>query len=142
MRIALLVVFSAVLTLTAYPVLAEDELTKLAGKWTVETFQFNGMPVAEMLGAVREFKGDQYSLTPKSGQTYSGSVKIDAAQRPQHIDLILADRTLRGIYEITGETAANTVLRLAYTLEGDARPTDFVSNADSGVVLVVHKRSE
>jgi uncharacterized protein (TIGR03067 family) len=142
MKTALLVAFSvgSLLlgeTFFAAAALADDELTKLSGKWTVESFQFNGQPVAEMLAAVREFNGDQYTLTPKSGQTFSGTVKIDAAQMPKQIDLMLADRMLRGIYEIEG-----TTLKLAYTLEGDARPSAFESTANSGVVLVVHKKSE
>lgn len=136
MRTALLVAFSLTTSIFAGAALADDELVKFAGKWTVESFEFNGMPVAEMLGAIREFNGDQYSLTPKSGQTYSGTVKIDATQTPKQVDLMLADRTLRGIYEIEGAT-----LKLAYALEGDARPTAFESKADSGVVLVVHKKS-
>jgi uncharacterized protein (TIGR03067 family) len=90
-----------------------------------------------MLAAVREFKADQYSLTPKSGQTFSGTFKIHAAQTPKQIDLMLPDRTLRGIFEIDG-----TTLRLAYALEGDARPTTFESKPDSGIVLVMHKKSE
>lgn len=137
MRTALLVAFSIASALVAETALADDELTKLAGKWTVESFEFNGQPVAEMLAAVREFKADQYSLTPKSGQTFSGTFKIDAAQTPKQIDLMLPDRTLRGIYELDGAT-----LKLAYALEGDARPTAFESKPDSGVVLVVHKKTE
>lgn len=117
--------------------MADDELAKLAGKWTVESFEFNAQPVTEMIGAVREFKGDSYTLTPNSGQTFSGTFKVDASQTPKQIDLMLPDRTLRGIYEIDGAT-----LKMAYALEGDARPTAFESKADSGIVLVVHKKSE
>ncbi len=137
MRTALLIAFSLAALNFAETALADDELTKLSGKWTVESFEFNGQPVAEMIAAVREFKGDQYTLTPKSGQTFSGTLKIDATQTPKQIDLMLGDRTLRGIYEIDG-----TSLKLAYALEGDARPTAFESKADSGVVLVVHKKSD
>lgn len=137
MRTALLVAFSIAASIFGNVAVADDELARLAGKWTIESFEFNGRPVVEMVAAVREFKGDQYSLTPKSGQTFSGTLKIDAGQSPKQIDLMLADRTLRGIYEID-----DTTLKLAYALEGDARPTAFESKADSGIVLVVHKKSE
>jgi len=137
MRTALLVAFSVAASIFANAAQADEELTKLTGKWTVESFEFNGQAVTEMIAAVREFKGDQYTLTPKSGQTFSGTARIDATQTPKQIDLMLADRTLRGIYEVDG-----TTLKLAYALEGDARPTAFESKADSGVVLVVHKKSE
>jgi uncharacterized protein (TIGR03067 family) len=115
---------------------ADAELDKLQGKWTVESFEYNGTAVAEMLGAVREFAGDKYTLTPKSGDTFNGTVKLDAAPTPKQIDLVLPDRTLKGIYEVDGAT-----LKIAYTLEGDARPSEFASKPDSGVVLVVHKKA-
>jgi uncharacterized protein (TIGR03067 family) len=133
-RFAMLVACS--LLLQSLPAAAADaELDKLQGKWTVESFEYNGGPVAEMLGAIREFAGDKYTLTPKSGDTFTGTFKIDAAQTPKQIDLMLPDRTLKGIYEADGAT-----LKIAYTLEGDARPTEFASKTDSGVVLVVHKK--
>jgi uncharacterized protein (TIGR03067 family) len=133
-RFAMLVACS--ILLQSLPAAAADaELDKLQGKWMVESFEYNGGPVAEMLGAIREFAGDKYTLTPKSGDTFTGTLKIDAAQTPKQIDLMLADRTLKGIYEVDG-----TTLKLAYTLEGDARPTEFTSKPDSGVVLVVHKK--
>jgi uncharacterized protein (TIGR03067 family) len=133
-RFAMLVACS--ILLQSFPAAAADaELDKLQGKWAVESFEYNGGPVAEMLGAIREFAGDKYTLTPKSGDTFTGTFKIDAAQTPKQIDLMLPDRTLKGIYEGDGAT-----LKIAYTLEGDARPTEFASKADSGVVLVVHKK--
>ncbi len=115
---------------------ANDELDKLQGKWSIESFEYNATPVAEMLGAVREFSGEKYTLTPKSGESYSGTVKLDVSQSPKQIDLILPDRSLKGIFEIEG-----TTLRIAYALAGDARPTELASKPDSGVVLAVHKKS-
>jgi uncharacterized protein (TIGR03067 family) len=114
---------------------ADAEVDKLQGKWTVESFEYNGGPVAEMLGALREFSGDKYTLSPKTGETFSGTFKIDAAQTPKQIDLMLPDRTLKGIYEISGET-----LKIAYSLDGEARPTEFQSKPNSGLVLAVHKK--
>jgi uncharacterized protein (TIGR03067 family) len=114
---------------------ADAEVDKLQGKWTVESFEYNGGPVAQMLGALREFSGDKYTLSPKSGETFSGTFKIDAAQTPKQIDLMLPDRTLKGIYEVSGET-----LKIAYSLDGEARPTEFQSKPNSGIVLAVHKK--
>jgi uncharacterized protein (TIGR03067 family) len=118
--------------------LAEDaDQQKLQGKWNVESFEYNGAPVDTMKGAVREFKGDKYTLTPVSGDTFSGTVKLDSAQKPKQIDLELPDRTLKGIYEIDGDT-----LKISYRLAGDERPTEFASKPDSGIVLAVHKRAK
>lgn len=131
-----MLVACSILLLQPLPAAAADaELDKLQGKWTVESFEYNGASVAEMAGAIREFAGDKYTLTPKSGDTFTGTVKLDLAPTPKHIDLMLPDRTLKGIYEVDGAT-----LKIAYTLEGDARPSEFASKPDSGVVLVVHKK--
>ncbi len=134
-RFAMLVVCGILLE-SAPATAADAELDKLQGKWTVESFEFNGMPVDQMLGAAREFAGDKYTLAPKSGESYSGTFKLDASQSPKQIDLVLPDRTLKGIYEIDGPT-----LKIAYALAGDARPTELASKPDSGVVLAVHKKA-
>jgi uncharacterized protein (TIGR03067 family) len=114
---------------------ADADQEKLQGKWKVESFDYNGMPVEAMKDAVREFNLDKYSLTPTSGDVFSGTVKLDSSKKPKQINLLVNDRTLKGIYEIDGE-----MLKISYRLEGDERPTEFTSKPDSGVVLAVHKR--
>jgi uncharacterized protein (TIGR03067 family) len=116
---------------------ADPDQEKLQGKWKVESFDYNGMPVEAMKEAVREFKEDKYSLTPTSGEAYSGTVKLDSSKKPKQIDLELTDRTLKGIYEVEGDT-----LKISYRLEGDERPTELASKPDSGIVLIVHKRAK
>lgn len=116
---------------------AEADQKALQGKWKVESFEYNGAPVESLKDAIREFKDSKYTLTPASGETFSGTVKLDTSKMPKQIDLELPDRTLKGIYEIDGDT-----LKLSYRLEGDERPTEFASKPDSGVVLVVHKRAK
>ncbi|REK19043.1 MAG: TIGR03067 domain-containing protein [Planctomycetota bacterium] len=137
MKLALLAALVAP-AVSAAPASTDDsELKKLAGKWTVESFDFGGAPVESMQDAVREFKDNTYTLIPSSGAKYDGTVKLDATTEPKQIDLVLPDRVLKGIYLLEGDQ-----LKLAYTLEGDARPTAFESKPDSGVVLVVHKRAK
>jgi uncharacterized protein (TIGR03067 family) len=110
---------------------------KLQGKWTVESCAFNGMPVDALKDAVREIKDVKYTLTSLSGDVFNGTIKLDASKQPKQIDLELNDRTLKGIYEIDGDT-----LKIGYALEGDERPTELISKPDSGVVLVVHRRAK
>jgi uncharacterized protein (TIGR03067 family) len=115
---------------------AENDHATLQGKWFVESYHYNGSPVEMMQGAVREFKLDKYTLTPKSGDVYSGSIKLDETRAPRQIDLEVNGRTFKGIYELAGDT-----LKISYRLEGDERPMQLDSKPDSGIVLVVHKRA-
>ena len=116
---------------------ADADQEKLQGKWVVESFEYNGSPVEMMKDAVREFKDDKYTLTPKSGDPINGVIKLDSSQKPKQIDLEVNGRTLKGIYEVDGDS-----LKMSYTLNGDERPTELVSKPDSGVVLVVHRRAK
>ena len=55
----------------------ETDQAKLAGKWTVETFEYNGNAVERLKDAIREFKDGKYSLTLKMGDAIEGSLKLD-----------------------------------------------------------------
>ncbi len=109
----------------------------LQGKWIVESFQYNGGPVEMMKEAVREFKENKYTLTPKAGDVIEGTIKLDPGQKRKTIDLEIDGRTLKGIYEVDGD-----MLKMSYTLNGGERPTEFVSKPDSGQILVTHKRAK
>jgi uncharacterized protein (TIGR03067 family) len=110
---------------------------KLQGKWKVESFEFNGKPVEALKNAIREFKDGKYTLTPASGEVFNGTVKVDSTKKPKEIDLVINERTLKGIYELDGDT-----LKISYVLEGDERPKELASKPDSRTVLVVHKREK
>jgi uncharacterized protein (TIGR03067 family) len=114
---------------------ADPDLAALQGKWMVESFAYNNSPVDLMKDAVRDFSGEKYTLTPKTGDAFNGSVKIDSTKKPKQIDLEVNGRTLKGVYEIDGDT-----LKLCYTLNGDERPGELESKPDSGRVLVIHRR--
>jgi uncharacterized protein (TIGR03067 family) len=126
-----------VLTSTGLARGADADLPRLQGKWVVESFDYNGNPVEVMQGAVREFKDEKYTLSPKVGDAINGIAKLDSSKNPKQIDLEINGRTLKGIYEVDGDT-----LRMCYTLNGAERPTELVSKPDSGVVLVAHKRAK
>ena len=117
---------------------ADPDHAKLQGKWLVESFDYNGAPVERMVGAVREIKDSGYTLVPKAGDTINGVVKgLDSNKKPKTIDLEFNGQTLLGIYELDGDT-----LRLCYNLNQAERPGEFASKADSGLVLIVHKRAK
>lgn len=115
---------------------ADPDQPKLQGKWAVESFHYNGNVVERMNGAIREFTDDKYTLTPKEGDAISGTLKaLDSTKKPTQIDLDVNSQTLKGIYELDGDT-----LKLCYNLITRDRPTEFASKPDTGLVLVVHKR--
>ena len=116
---------------------AEGVQAALQGKWIVESFQYNGGPGEMMKEAVREFKDNKYTLTPKAGDVIEGTIKLDPSQEPKTIDLEINGRTLKGIYEVDGD-----MLKMSYTLNDGERPTDFASKPDSGQILVTHKRAK
>jgi uncharacterized protein (TIGR03067 family) len=115
----------------------DDDQQKLQGKWTVESFQYNGNPVEMMKEATREFKDGKYSLTPKTGDAIEGTVKLDPTKKPKTIDLEVNGRTLKGIYELDGDT-----LKMCYILSDGERPSEFASKPDTGVILILHKRAK
>jgi len=116
---------------------ADEDQQKLEGRWIVDSFEYNGNPMERMKEAVREFKDGKYTLTPKSGDAIEGTVKIGPAAKPKTIDLVINDRTLKGIYDVEGDT-----LKLCYILSDGPRPAEFASKPDSGVILVLHKRAK
>jgi uncharacterized protein (TIGR03067 family) len=121
------------------PVVAADaDHAKLQGKWLVESFNYNGAQVERMVGAVRDIKDSGYTLVPKAGDTINGVVKgLDSSKKPKTIDLEFNGQTLLGIYEFEGDT-----FKLCYNLNQPERPTEFASKPDTGLVLVIHKRSK
>jgi uncharacterized protein (TIGR03067 family) len=116
---------------------ADADQEKLQGKWTVESFEYNGTPVERMKDATREVKDGKYSLTPKVGDVIEGTIKIDPSKKPKTIDLDVNGRILKGIYELDGDA-----LKLCYILTDGERPTEFASKPDTSVILILHKRAK
>ena len=113
---------------------------KLDGKWVIISVERDGKADDTLKGAVREHKGEKYTMTLKEGKSFEGSMKVDATAKS--IDLIPGDgkykgKTLLGIYELDGDT-----LKICFAEPGKERPKTFVSKADSGIVLAVHKKEK
>jgi uncharacterized protein (TIGR03067 family) len=117
---------------------------KLQGSWGLVSVEVNKQPLTmDQLKAARlVVEGDRYSFT--LGKTHLElTYKLDATKTPRRIDLtVLAGpqkgKTFHGIYKLRGDTY--TVCR---PIEPDkGRPTDFATEPDSGLMLVVWKHSK
>ena len=122
---------------------ADEDRGHLQGSWTMASVVVNGEAVPEdvlKMGRLA-IAGDRYRAT-LGEQTVSSTFRLDTSMSPRQIDFTFTDgpqagQTVRGIYEIDGET-----LRMCRGLLAEnERPGRFAAPADSGLLLVTYKRS-
>jgi uncharacterized protein (TIGR03067 family) len=114
---------------------AKAQLEKLAGTWKLEKEVRDGEEKkAEDIQLV--FMEEKVTLK-EEGKATAGTVKIDAAKKPAQIDITAdgSDRPIQAIFELDGDS-----LKLAFTLDGGARPEKFESKSGSKVTLATFKR--
>ncbi len=120
---------------------AADTMKKFAGKWAPVEVIANGSAVErEKLDAVLlTIEGNKY--TSKIGDKLDeGVISVDDSKSPAVMDVVRqkADGekvNIPAIYKLKGDT-----LIVCYGLGSTARPSEFKSEADSGVLLVTYKR--
>ena len=122
----------------------KDDTDKLTGVWKCVSGVNDGKLLPEDI--VKQLKltltKDKYKTEKGAVVLFDGIYKIDAKQRPKHIDITApegeqAGSTSKGIYAIEGDT-----LRMCYANPDKGRPKDFESKPGSGVTLVVWKREK
>ncbi len=87
---------------------ADDIKDKLKGTWTVVAMERDGQKAPE--DAVKDttltFDGDKATFKQR-GDTKTGTFKLDAAQKPPHLDITPDDggkKTMKMIYQLDGDT--------------------------------------
>ena len=85
---------------------------------------------------------DQYR-TKLGARAVTSTIKVDASKAPKEIDFTFTSgdqkgKTVKGIYKVAGDDL--TICRGLTEME--ARPADFAAPVDSGLLLVVWKRSK
>jgi len=118
-----------------------DTMKKFAGKWVPVEVIANGSAIErEKLDAILlTIEGNKY--TSKVGDKLDeGAISVDDSKSPAVMDVVRqkADGekvNVPAIYELKGDT-----LIVCYGLGSTARPSEFKSEADSGVLLVTYKR--
>jgi uncharacterized protein (TIGR03067 family) len=119
------------------------ELKKFEGTWKFVSVEVEGDEVPEERFADDRLviKGRQFRSSA-GGKTNHGVFKIDPTAKPKTIDLTFTDgpgkdQTQKGIYELEGDTQ-----KICFSLPGRPRPTEFVSKADSRLMIQVLEREK
>jgi uncharacterized protein (TIGR03067 family) len=84
----------------------DDAKDKLKGTWSVVTMEASGTKASadEVKGWLLVFDGDK--VTFKGKETKTGTCKVDASQKPAHLDITPSDprdRPMKLIYQLDGD---------------------------------------
>ncbi len=152
MKRAFVATLAAVLMVAAAPQerLGRTDKAQLQGSWRLASVEVNQKPIAletlkadgiPMAGTLT-IKGDNYSFR-LGKHRLEITFKTIPNTRPNAIDLTVTEgpqkgQVYHGIYRLEGDTY--TICRP--TESGKARPTEFATRPDSGLMLVVWKREK
>src|SRR5262245_24466021 len=123
----------------------KKERDKLQGTWKPVSYEvlgetLKGDKVKELVTEI-VVRGDAFEWKI-AGNDHGGSIKLDAARKPKHLDFVAEPAagvkftTWTGIYEVDGDT-----LKLGLAAGAGSRPKDFSTKGVSTVVLIL-KRSK
>jgi RNA polymerase sigma factor (sigma-70 family) len=110
---------------------------ELWGVWVVKSAAADEKP-QQPSGGSWEFGAGGVKMSKSGGEVYRNSTySVDASKEPKQIDISFgtAPKTLKGIYEVKGDT-----LRVCESLEPDERPKDF--GGGPGRVVWVFERQK
>ena len=120
------------------------ELEPFQGTWAVESITRDGAAVPEDQAQrlVLVVKGNERLVKDGDDVKSKATFTVDSAKSPKVMDITVSDgplagKTLRGIYELKGDT-----LTICLALEGDGRPDDLTAKEGSGRLLQVYKKSD
>ena len=123
---------------------AAEDLKKLQGTWVMDELEINSrqVPQEKLKDTTLTIKGDKYIIKVK-GKTYETTFKLDPSKDPKAIDMFFPDgpnepKVGKGIYHVDGDTFKLCRAQAA----GQDRPREFVTEADTGLFLVVWKRQK
>ncbi len=123
----------------------KKEVAMFQGTWRTVSIENDGesaVPEDELKELVLTIEGNKRTLKVGDAVRSVGTYRLDPAQKPKAIDITvsegpLKDKTVRGIYEIDGETQ-----KICLALDGETRPKEFTSKPGSGHLLQVFRREK
>ncbi len=133
-----LCIAAAVVLTIALTLHAQDAAAPLQGRWVVTGAEHNAKPMTTLNGGVMTVNGSAFEIRTASGTMLKGTLSLDAAKKPSHMDMVHADGLeWEAIYEVTGDT-----MRLNYVVKGekDPRPAAFKTSEKTEESLIVLRR--
>lgn len=143
------------LTLVAAAFAADDKSAdgkvpaELQGTWRAVASEMDGekQPEDDVRQHTLVFSGDTLVVNKDGQMVMKGKVKVDAAQKPAHLDFKLEEnpanpddvgKSLTGIYEVKGDD-----MKWCFVLPDHTdRPKDFKSESGSGQIYATLKREK
>jgi uncharacterized protein (TIGR03067 family) len=123
---------------------AKNDTGPIQGGWKIVLGFNNGeeLPADQVKTAELIIEDDQCHAKLGSAAMKS-TIKVDASKAPKEIDFTFTEgeqkgKTIKGIYKVSGDDL--TICR--GLTEKDARPTEFAAPIDSGLLVVIGKRSK
>ena len=117
----------------------KKDLAMMQGSWIAISAERDGEKRSkdEIKDLKFVVKGDKWTIN-LDGQEFQGTLKIDPTKTPKESDTVMEDgQTVKTIYTVSPDE-----LKLCWRGPGEDRPKEFVSKADTGINLVVFKRSK
>lgn len=114
---------------------AKAELKKLEGSWKVISMTLAGKELDEKeIGDTVTFKNGEYEWEKDPG---SGKItSIDPTKKPKEIDYEADGKKTKAIYKLDGDMFTDCFSMI----DDDARPKDFKSTEENGLMVIVYKR--
>lgn len=113
---------------------AEKEAARMKGTWKVVTGEIDGQPLSPPEKQAKwEITADKIAWKANKSEALF-TFKVDPTRKPTEIDLQSGQQTLKGIYELDGDT-----LIVCF---GKDRPSQFTTTANSKNSLIVLRREK
>lgn len=117
--------------------------SELQGYWNLVSLEINGqaLDVDKLEDATLFVRGERYSFALEDA-TLELIHKVDSTKSPKTLDMTIVEGEMKGktyhaIYELE-----NDILKICRNIDPDmARPTSFGSSPNSGLMVIVWKRT-